>query len=219
LKKYWELEELIDNFTFLPNEFSQLGNKTRETRLGFAVLFKFFQYEARFPIYKNEIPKEIVVYIAKQLKIDFKLFENYNWEGRSIKYHRLQIRTFFGFREVTDIDVEEMTNWLSKQVFYNELNIENLKEEAYKRFRNQCIEPPKLDRFDRMVCSVLYLYENQFFQNIFSKLNKETITKMDSLISKLVQSDELNYSDIKENINKDSISFNDLRSDPGRIGI
>ncbi|MEN8906986.1 MAG: Tn3 family transposase [Clostridiales bacterium] len=219
MKKYWTLEELIDNFTFLPNEFSQLGNKTRETRLGFAVLFKFFQYEARFPNYKNEIPKEIVVYIAKQLKIDFKLFENYNWEGRSIKYHRLQIRTLFGFREVTDIDVEEMTNWLSKQVFYNELNIENLKEEAYKRFRNQCIEPPKPDRFDRMVCSALYLYENQFFQNIFSKLNKETITKMDNLISELVQSDELNYSDIKENINKDSISFNDLRSDPGRIGI
>ncbi len=54
----------------LPNELTLLGNKTKETRLGFAVVFKFFQNEARFPNNKNEIPKEVVSYIAKQLKVE-----------------------------------------------------------------------------------------------------------------------------------------------------
>jgi TnpA family transposase len=219
LKKHWSIEELIEYFTFLPNEFLQLGNKTGETRLGFAVLFKFFQYDAKFPNHKNEIPKEIIVYIAKQIKIDPTLFDNYNWEGRSIKYHRLQIRKFFNFREVNDIDIEKMTDWLSKQAFYNELNLESLKEEAYRKFRKQRIEPPKPDRFDRMLRSSLFTSENQFFQNTFNKLSEKTITKIDNLIGELIKLDELNYSDINKNINKESLSFNDLRSDPGRIGI
>ncbi|MCF2718911.1 hypothetical protein LWE69_17700 [Paenibacillus sp. UKAQ_18] len=49
MKRNWELDELIEHFTFLPNEMQQMGNKSSETRIGFAVMFKFFQYEARFP--------------------------------------------------------------------------------------------------------------------------------------------------------------------------
>jgi hypothetical protein len=102
MKRYWELEELIDHFTFIPNELSQLSNKTGNTRLGFAVLFKFFQYEARFPNHKNEIPKEVIRYISKQLNLGSFLFDEYDWYSRSIKYHRAQIREFFEFREVTE---------------------------------------------------------------------------------------------------------------------
>lgn len=105
MKRHWKLEELIDDFTFLPNELSQLGNKTRETRLGFAVLFKFFQFEARFPNHRNEIPREVVAYISKQINLDSKLFDEYDLNGRSIKYHRSQIRNFFGFKEVTKQDI------------------------------------------------------------------------------------------------------------------
>ncbi|MEQ8192471.1 MAG: DUF4158 domain-containing protein [Candidatus Eremiobacterota bacterium] len=65
----WEIDELIENFTFLPNEMSQIGNKTDENRLGFAVIFKFFQQEARFPITKHEIPKVVIDFIAKQTKL------------------------------------------------------------------------------------------------------------------------------------------------------
>ena len=42
MKKIWELNEIIDHFTFLPNEFAQIGNKTGETRLGFGVMFKLW---------------------------------------------------------------------------------------------------------------------------------------------------------------------------------
>lgn len=45
MKRHWELDELIDYFTIMPNEFEQLGKKTSVTRLDFTVMFKFFQYE------------------------------------------------------------------------------------------------------------------------------------------------------------------------------
>jgi hypothetical protein len=109
LKRNWLLEDLIEHFTFLPNELSQLSNKTGSTRLGFAVLFKFFQYEARFPFHKREIPKDVVLYIAKQLSLEASLLEDYDWNGRSIKYHRSQIRDFFGFKEPTVNDIEDIS--------------------------------------------------------------------------------------------------------------
>ncbi|MDP1512066.1 hypothetical protein Q8I65_17965 [Paenibacillus ottowii] len=54
MKRNWELDELIEHFTILPNEMRLIENKTGETRIGFAVLLKFFQNEARFPTHKYE---------------------------------------------------------------------------------------------------------------------------------------------------------------------
>lgn len=50
MKRNWDLDELIEHFTILPNEMKLIENKTAETRIGFAVLLKFFQNETRFPV-------------------------------------------------------------------------------------------------------------------------------------------------------------------------
>lgn len=118
MKRNWELDELIEHFTFLPHELQQIGNKAGETRIGFAVLFKFFQYEARFPINKYEAPKAVINYIAKHIDSSQELYSKYDWSGRSITYHRTQIREFFGFREDTAQDAQDITEWLCKNVLY-----------------------------------------------------------------------------------------------------
>lgn len=216
MKRHWELDELIDHFTLMPNELALLGNKTGETRLGFAVLFKFFQYEAKFPSRKNEIPKEVIKYIAKQINLEAYLFDGYDWAGRSIKYHRSQIREFFGFRESTVEDTNNISEWLSKHVLYHDANMDNLKEVAYNKFKELQVEPPTVDRMERLIKSAIYTYENKFFQETFQKLPPDAILKMDNLINDLTayEASEIDYSS-----EGDSISFNDLRSDPGRIGL
>ncbi|WP_160692552.1 Tn3 family transposase [Clostridium sp. C2-6-12] len=215
MKRHWELDELIEYFTFMPNELTQIGNKTGVTRLGFAVLFKFFQYEARFPNHKNEIPKEAILYISKQLSLDASLFNDYDWNGRSIKYHRSQIRDFFEFHEVTSEDINNMIEWLSKHVFYHDADIDKLKETTYIKFRELQIEPPTPDRIERITRSALFNCENQFFQDTFNRLSKESVVKMDTLINDLTS-----YEEIETDSNENStISFSDLRADPGRIGL
>lgn len=216
MKRHWELDELIDHFTFLPNELSQLSNKTGATRFGFAVLFKYFQYEAKFPAHKGEIPKEVLMFISKQLNLGTFLIDEYDWNGRTIKYHRAQIREFFGFREATLEDTQNVSDWLSKLVFYHEADIENIKEEAYKKFRELQLEPPSPDRIDRITRSAIYTYENQFFQETYQKLSKETISKMENLINDLAIYDE---TEIDYSSDAESISFSELRADPGRIGL
>nr|WP_243109320.1 DUF4158 domain-containing protein [Anaerophilus nitritogenes] len=216
MKRNWEMDELIENFTFLPNEYTLLSNKSGATRLGFAISFKFFQQEARFPNHKNEIPKIVISYIAKQLDLKNTLFDEYDWRGRSIKYHRAQIRDFFGFKETTNKDIEAITNWLIKQILYHDAEYEHLKVSAYARFRELQLEPPTIDRIDRMIKSAIYAYENQFFNETFRKLNKDSIFKIDSLLNDLTAYEE---SEIDFDEEGDNLSFKELRADPGRIGL
>lgn len=215
MKRNWDLDELIEQFTFLPNELSIIGNKTGTTRLGFAVTFKYFQYEAKFPRARWEVPKVIIEYIAKQTQTEMNQFKLYDMDSRTFFNHKAQIRDFFGFREATVEDANNMTEWLSKHVLYYNLDIEHLKVEAYKRFRELHIEPPTPDRIDRLTKSAIYAYENQFFQDIYEKLSQDSISKIDCLIKDLsaYEEDELSSN------NEDNISFSDLRADPGRIGL
>jgi Transposase and inactivated derivatives, TnpA family len=215
MKRNWELEELIENFTIMPNEMALLGNKTGETRLGFMVLLKFFQLEARFPNSKNEVPKVVVKYIAKQMQLTGVQFENYDINSRVHFYHKQQIRDFFGFREPTNKDAYSLTEWLSRYVFFHDVDIDRLKDEAISRLRELCIELPTTERMDRLVRSAISIYENQFFQDSYAKLSQDAITIMDGLLTNLsaYEENELEYGD------EASISFNELRSDPGRIGL
>jgi Domain of unknown function (DUF4158) len=52
----WQAEELLAQWTLLPGDWPLVGNKHGPTRLGFAVLLKFFQSEGRFPRHPHEVP-------------------------------------------------------------------------------------------------------------------------------------------------------------------
>src|SRR5205807_412386 len=78
-----------------------VANKSGATRLGFAVLLKFFELEGRFPRHGGEVPRAAVDYLAAQLKVAAETFADYEWTGRTIEYHRAKVRGALGFRETT----------------------------------------------------------------------------------------------------------------------
>ncbi len=49
MRREWEPEDLVACWTLLDADWRMVGNKTGATRLGFALLSKFFEIEARFP--------------------------------------------------------------------------------------------------------------------------------------------------------------------------
>ncbi|WP_336788492.1 Tn3 family transposase [Paenibacillus sp. MMO-177] len=216
MKRNWELEELIEHFTFLPNEMQQVGNKSGETRLGFAVLFKFFQYEARFPFHKFEVPKAVIQYIAKQIEAQVELYVQYDWAGRSITYHRTQIREFFGFREDTINDAEEVIDWLCKSVLFQDHGLEHLVETVYRRFREMKVVPPTPDRIERLIRSAIRTYEEQFFQATLDKLPTISLSKLDSLVDNIAFLDEDQGGSSSD---EGLLSFQELKADPGKPGV
>jgi hypothetical protein len=116
LKRQWDATELVEHFTLMPEEMALLENKSEENRLGFAVLLKFFQLEARFPRAKHEVPKLVVSYIASLLGLSSRLYKQYEWVGRTFERHRAEIRDYLSFREFTVKDSEKLTAWLCDKV-------------------------------------------------------------------------------------------------------
>jgi hypothetical protein len=79
---------------------------------------------SRFLRGADEVPPPAVAYVADQVKVAAEMFADYPWSGRSVKYHREQIRTAFGFREFTLADEDKLAGWLADEVCPVELRDE-----------------------------------------------------------------------------------------------
>lgn len=215
MKRTWDTEELVEHWTLMPPEIELLRNKTGPTRLGFALLLKFFQYEARFPKDTNEIPDTIVNYVAKQVGVPAERYLQYDWNGRTIKYDRVEIRKLHGFREATVEDSSTLVQWLYKYVLPYERRYEQLKVAVYHRCRELKIEPPTSERVDRIVRSATRTYEENFYSEILSRLSPETRTRLDALLLQPTPEEESDSTESKPDALKRAI-WSTLKADPGR---
>ncbi|WP_416980221.1 DUF4158 domain-containing protein [Streptomyces sp. T028] len=68
MRQDWEPEYLIEVWTLLEDDMKRVRNKSGATRLGFALLLKFFEVEARFPESAKEVPAAAVEYVAQQVR-------------------------------------------------------------------------------------------------------------------------------------------------------
>ena len=162
MKRNWELDELIEHSTLMPQEMRLVGNKAGGTRLGFSVMLKYFQHEGRFPNHRIEVPNVVVEYIAKQIGCSPDLFPLYDWAGRTASYHRSQVRKFCGFREATLKDYDNISNWLINNVLSHDHDFEHLREETYRLFREFSIEPVTPDRIEQLIKSAIRTFEDHF---------------------------------------------------------
>lgn len=113
MHREWTPDDLIANWTLVEDDWRLVGNKTGSTRLGFALLLKFFELEGRFPRHAGEVPKAAVDYMAQQVKVEPVLFSQYAWSGRTIEYHRAQVRRALGFREPS-VEDEARLGWTGR---------------------------------------------------------------------------------------------------------
>jgi hypothetical protein len=142
MKRHWDTEELLEHWTLMPAEYDLLANKTGATRLGFALLLKFFQYEARFPSQAQDVPALVVPHVAKQVEVPVAAFAAYDWQSRAIKYHRQQIRMTLGFRELTAADTEALGRWLREAILPTERDSERLTAAVYQAVGNCGLSRP-----------------------------------------------------------------------------
>jgi hypothetical protein len=142
VKRYWDEHELVEHWSLNADEWELLANRTDRSRLGIAVLLKFFQVEGRFPRDRKEIPVTVRDHLADQLGIEPDAFAEYDLTGRSSKRDREQIRSLLGFRPVTITDAERLVKWLRRDVLPSDHEHEHLQQAALDWCRRNQIEPP-----------------------------------------------------------------------------
>ena len=222
MKRRWTEEELIERWTLMPNELPLLSNKSGHTRLGFAVLLRFFAGEGRFPRSKGEVAGVVVAHLAKQVGVAAEGYTRYDWRGRAIKYHRAEVRGFFGFREATGRDAEELARWLVEEVLPYERNPERVEEAFYARCRSLRLEPPTSGRAKHLIASARTTHEERFSDSVFGSLTEASLRAMDALLDTNAPA----YSDhgstdgeVESSPDAGRSALAWIKSDPGRPGL
>lgn len=225
MKRQWETEELIEHWILSPWDLAQVGNKTGATRLGFAVLLKFFQREGRFPFFKNEIPGAVISFVATQVRVAPEAYLHYAWTGRTIEYHRAAIRKALGFKESSERDAEQMQQWLIAELLPQEHQEDRLREQAYQWFKRQHLEAPTPDRLTRLIRSATHTFEQQFYDATFARLPEETQVALEALLQIEIAAPEGRDAEGQaplgppEGKEQTVSTFQQLRMDPGRVGL
>lgn len=212
MKRQWEPEELVEHFTLLPDEWALLPDKNPVNQLGFAVLFKFFQLEARFPTAKQEVSKLVTSYIAQQLGVSPKLQQQYQWRGRTIERHRAEIRAFFGFHQASAQDLQALKGWLCQTVLPHQCQTSYLEVVAYQRLRELKLEPPSRHRLNRLIHSTVHTFEATVCSTTLQQLSAHTRTQLDNLL-KTDSGLEDESSQFKQSV------FSFLKTDPGSASL
>ncbi len=104
-----DVDELVELWTLLKEDRELLAGKYGATRLGFALLLKFYTQHGRFPRGRAELLDEAVAFVAGQVRVPASELGLYDWFGRTNTFHRAQVRTHLGFRECSVADAEKLT--------------------------------------------------------------------------------------------------------------
>ncbi|MBV8607386.1 MAG: Tn3 family transposase [Singulisphaera sp.] len=211
MKRYWDEQELAEHWSLTAEEWELLARRTDRSRLGLAILLKFFQVEGRFPRDRKEVPAAVRDHLADQLGVEPDAFAEYDLAGRSSKRDRDQIRSALGFRRVTVADAEELVERLRRDVLPSDHKPDHLRQAAMDWCRRNRIEPPTPPRMERIIRSALKAYEEDFFAASHAKLPKKCRSAMDRLLQVSADQD----TDRKP----DTSPFAELRADPGRTGL
>jgi len=196
----WEPDELIDAWTLTGGDWDLIANKEGVTRLGFAVMLKFYEIEGRFPAYPEEVPPAAVRYLGSLVKVDPALFGKYSWTGRSIKYHRSQIRRVYGTRPPTEDDEDRWAQWLADEMCPTETNRDRLAAALQRRCRSEKVEPPSTGQIERVVASGCRRFDDAFAATTAGRLGPAVCGRLEDLLS-------------RPNV------LAELKADPGPLGL
>ena len=210
MKRKWDNHELIEHWTIHPEETELILKKKGANRLGFALLLKFFQLKGRFPEKKNEIPRVIQAFVAEQLDLATNLYQDYNWQGRIIKYHRAEIRELSGFRPMRLTNFKALRQWLIDTVLPQKVNERLIKRSLYEELRTRKIEPPTYARVERLLHSAQHHFEVELCGSIVEQLPEACRQALDALTGPQSDSYILDPEDIQ---------LNQLKAEAGAVSL
>lgn len=187
---------------------------TDKGRLGFAVQIKFMELYGRFPERHDEIDKNAAQWLAAQLGIAIDALSLYELGGRQGQRHRRTIRVFLGFRRATGADLHQLVLWLCDNVLPFDPQIRHGKDIALDWFRTRHLEPPASDHLDRVIRSAAHGYETRQHATIHARLSMHNKAAIDRLLA----SEETDLEDERSE-KSTTISFSDLKSDPGSANL
>ena len=175
--------DLVEHWTLLPAETSLLAGKHEgATKLGFALLLKFYGRYGRFPRGRSELKSEAVEFVASQVRASAADLGFYEWDGPTIKRHRAEIRRFFDFREFTVADGDKLTDRLGGDYAQRVRQREMVREQFLSECRTRRAEPPTPKQTDQIVGSALARAAETVAARVVDRIETATGSRLLALV-------------------------------------
>ncbi|MEU3092303.1 Tn3 family transposase [Streptomyces massasporeus] len=203
MRQEWSPEELLASWTLVDGDWKLVANKTGPTRLGFCLMLKFFEIEARFPEFIEEFPQPAVEYVAGLMKVPAAELAKYDLAGA--KRHRKQIREALGFRPPTLADEESLTAWLAAEVCPVELVEDRQREALLVECRTRKVEPPGPTRVEKVLVAARGRWERAFCARTIERLGEVGRARLLALVA--------------EGNDEGTALLAALKRDPGAVGL
>ncbi|KMT63342.1 Tn3 family transposase [Listeria newyorkensis] len=213
MKKEWTIDEEIEAFILSDREMAFVTTKYRATRIGFAVMLKYFQLEHQFPVEKNDVPPDMPAFIAKQLQLSSDAYITYQLDSKTAYRQRQEILQFCGFREENEADRKSLQDWLDDKIYEYNQDVDVLKEQLSRKYRVEKIIIPSESQIETLVRGCIRQKEQQFYQTTYQRLSATSLEKMAALLAYWGALE--NEENDKEDITK--ITFRRLTLGPGRL--
>jgi TnpA family transposase/flagellar biosynthesis chaperone FliJ len=176
-------QELVESFTIMPSERERLGTKSGASRLGCAVLLKYFQCAGRFPASWHDVPREVIRHLARSVGVSPEAYRHYDLDERLARYHKERIRQGTGFRQGNTTDAEAITAWGGAHSRVDETTIPVLIDRLTARYKQLQIELPTPGRLERLAHSAAHTVEEPFFARLTAALAPDTRHMIDAMLT------------------------------------
>ena len=183
MRQHVTSQELMESFTIVPSERELLGTKSGASRLGCAVLRKYFQFEGRFPTTWDDVPREVIRHLAQSFGVSPDAYRQYDLDERLARYHKDQIRQWTGFRQGNTVDAEAIKAWSCAQSRVDETTLPVLTDRLTQRYKQLQIELPTPGRLERLAHSAAQIMEEEFFARLTEALTLDTREMIDAMLT------------------------------------
>lgn len=172
-----------DSWILAPGDHALVMSKHGGTRLGFAILLAFFRDRGRFPRHESEVDPQGIAALSRQINVQAPVDGEAFLAGRTAERIRSEIRIRFGFREATVVDADKLTEWLRDHAAAEAGGeIEAMVERLETRCRELAIEPPTVERVERIARAALRAHEERFHADIYGRLSPAIRERLEELL-------------------------------------
>jgi len=170
-------------FTLSENDIEICNKKIGDlNKLAFGIILGYFKIYVNFPSSEKELSRELIIQISCELNISAIHIESFDWNGRTSKRFRQQIRDYLGYREPKDDDSKQFTSYLIDTILPHGSSGALLLEQTREYFKSHKIEAFKSKQLQRYINSA----KNQFEQRLFRSINNSLSSKNRYLIDQVL---------------------------------
>jgi TnpA family transposase len=175
-------QELITNFTLNIDDINFINKHRRDhNRLGIAVQLSILRYNGWSMKDKDDIPVNVLKYIARQLSVSYKEFNHYFIREATRFEHLEEIRQEYLYKNFTNIEIQNILKYTTQQAMENgdALHLVRLTIEQLRKLN---VILPAIATIERTVWEARKANEDSIYTIVNNSLTLEQKRKLDKLL-------------------------------------